>query len=169
MTAFLLSPEAAAPRLVAGITGETLLINKKHRKHLGTWDDRAAEVIEFLRAISDFSVHPKPLQPSYSPSTPETDSTPRSATATVTGEGKEFVIETVEINDPFGPTITNEAITALVVSEETKNGGEAVNKKRAEKGWDALQVYQVDVLEDAGGKISSTEIRRRLEESEGGV
>ncbi|CAZ82667.1 unnamed protein product [Tuber melanosporum] len=165
MTAFLLSPNAAAPRLVAGITGETLLINKKHSAHLGSWDSRAAEVVDFLRGITDFSANPSQLLTSPSSSTPETDITPRSITATIPGGEKELVIETVEINDPFGPTITNEAISALVVSEETKNGGEAVNKKRTEKSWDALQVYKVDVIDNEGGvKMSSTDIRRKLEE-----
>jgi len=164
MTAFLLSPNAAAPRIVAGITGETLLINKKHSKHLGSWDSRAAEVVNFLRGITDFSANPSQLLTSPSSSTPETDITPCSTTTTISDGEKELVIETVEINDPFGPTITNEAISALVVSEETKNGGEAVNKKRTEKSWDALQVYQVDVIEYEGVKMSSTDIRRKLEE-----
>ncbi|CUS08308.1 unnamed protein product [Tuber aestivum] len=165
MTAFLLSPNAAAPRLVAGITGETLLINKKHSAHLGSWGSRSAEVVDFLCSITDFSANPSPPLTSPSSSTPETDITPRSITNTIPCGEKELVIETVEINDPFGPTITNEAISALVVSEETKNGGEAVNKKRTEKSWDALQVYKVDVIENEGGvKMSSTDIRRRLEE-----
>ncbi|KAG0635273.1 hypothetical protein HOY80DRAFT_460503 [Tuber brumale] len=165
MTAFLLSPNAAAPRLVAGITGETLLINKKHSAHLGSWDSRAAEVVAFLRGITDFSANPSQLLTSLSSSTPQTDITPRSITATIPDGEKELVIETVEINDPFGPTITNEAISALVVSEESKNGGEAVNKKRTEKSWDALQVYKVDVIDNEGGvKMSSTDIRRKLEE-----
>lgn len=165
MTAFLLSPNAAAPRIVAGITGETLLINKKHSTHLGSWDSRAEKVVDFLRGITDFSADPSQLVTSPSSSTPETDITPRSTTATISDGEKELVIETVEINDPFGPTITNEAISALVVSEETKNGGEAVNKKRTEKSWDALQVYKVDIIEDEGGvKMSSTDIRRKLEE-----
>ncbi|RPA98901.1 hypothetical protein L873DRAFT_1739483 [Choiromyces venosus 120613-1] len=170
MTAFLLSPDAAAPRLVAGITGETLLINKKHSTHLGTWDSRAAKVVDFLRGITDFSANPSSeLLTSPSSSTPQTDITPRSITTTIPGgdgeKKRELVIETVEINDPFGPTITNEAISALVVSEETKSGGEAVNKKRTEKSWDALQVYKVDVIEDEGGvKMSSTDIRRKLAE-----
>ncbi|PWW74918.1 hypothetical protein C7212DRAFT_353085 [Tuber magnatum] len=165
MTAFLLSPNAAAPHLVAGITGKTLLINKKHSTHLGSWDSRSAEVVDFLRGITDFSASPSQLLTSPSSSTPETGITPRSITTTIPGGEKELVIETVEINDPFGPTITNEAISALVVSEETKNGGEAVNKKRTEKSWDALQVYKVDVIEDEEGvKMSSTDIRKRLEE-----
>jgi phosphopantetheine adenylyltransferase len=170
MTAFLLSQDAAAPRLVVGITGEALLINKKHSQLLGTWDHRAIDVIEFLRGISDFSSSSASSLPrvSHASSTPRTPLTPQSFTATISGQhNKILIIEAVEINDPFGPTITNEAITALVVSQETKNGGEAVNKKRMEKGWDPLQVFLIDVIEEeGGGKLSSTEIRRRLEEKQ---
>jgi len=77
--------------------------------------------------------------------------------------------------DPFGPTITDETITALVISAETRSGGKAVNAKRAEKEWAPLDIFEVDVLgaeEEDGtvtqgkvdetfqGKLSSTEIRR---------
>ena len=80
----------------------------------------------------------------------------------------------------YGPTVTDEDISALVISKETRAGGKAVNDKRGEKGWKALEVFEVDVLDarpegsEEGGvekegfeeKISSTEIRRRLVEME---
>jgi len=77
-------------------------------------------------------------------------------------------VEIVEINDQFGPTVTEEGISALVVSEETRAGGEAVNKERARKGWGGLEVFVVGVVEDenwGGMKMSSTEIRRRRGEA----
>lgn len=82
----------------------------------------------------------------------------------------EMVVEIVEINDPFGPTVTEEGITALVVSEETRSGGEAVNRERRAKGWAELEMFVVGVVEEEGGggvKMSSTEIRRRREEVTG--
>ena len=36
---------------------------------------------------------------------------------------KLFIIQVVRISDPFGPTITDPCIEALVVTQETKNGG----------------------------------------------
>ncbi|KAG0137769.1 hypothetical protein HOY82DRAFT_575904 [Tuber indicum] len=165
MTAFLLSPNTTEPSLVAGITGETPLINKKHSAHLGSWESRVAEFVDFLRVITDLSKNPSQLRTSPSSSTPETEITPHSITATIPDGEKELVIENAEINDPIGPTITNEAISALVVSEETRNGGEAVNKKRTEKSRDALQVYKVDDINNEWRvKMSSTDIRRKLEE-----
>ena len=96
-----------------------------------------------------------------------------------------IVINYTSISDPFGPTITDPDISALVISAETRAGGKAVNDKRKEKEWKELEVFEVDVLDASpaeleveGGKvkegfeskISSTEIRRRtveIEEKEG--
>ena len=83
----------------------------------------------------------------------------------------------MEILDPYGPTITDPDITALVISAETRAGGEAVNNKRRDRNWPALEVFTVDVLDteeselpqdpdmrsqDFQSKLSSTEIRSRL-------
>jgi phosphopantetheine adenylyltransferase len=93
-----------------------------------------------------------------------------------------ITVQCVVIQDAFGPTITVEQIDALVVSGETRSGGKAVNDKRAEKGWKALEVFEVDVLnareveesaetasktEDFASKISSTAIRQRRAEAKG--
>lgn len=81
-----------------------------------------------------------------------------------------------------------EEIDSLVVSAETRKGGEAVNERRRELGWKELDVFEVSVLDggfrgssskdDEGdddrrdgfaGKISSTEIRRRIVANAAGV
>ena len=75
----------------------------------------------------------------------------------------------MEISDPYGPTVTEEDITALVVSKEKRSGGAMINNERAKKGWQGLEVFEVDVLqlgdapeaENFASKISSTDIRRR--------
>lgn len=38
----------------------------------------------------------------------------------------------VPLSDPFGPSVSDAELQCIVVSEETKRGGEAVNRKRAE-------------------------------------
>lgn len=41
-------------------------------------------------------------------------------------------VEIVPLADPFGPSVVDAQLQCIVVSEETRKGGEAVNKKRAE-------------------------------------
>uniref|UniRef100_A0A3Q3EDU5 Bifunctional coenzyme A synthase n=1 Tax=Labrus bergylta TaxID=56723 RepID=A0A3Q3EDU5_9LABR len=59
-------------------------------------------------------------------------------------------------------------IVCIVVSEETRKGGEAVNKKRIENGLPALVLHEIQLLKDAHHteteeeKISSSSLRSRL-------
>ena len=105
--------------------------------------------------------------------TSPTTATSQSLITTVsTPCGGKLNIEIVEIHDPFGPTITNPQIQALVVSEETRGGGLMVNQKRREQGWSELDVFAVGVVMEGGGdqageKMSSTEIRKRRGEEKG--
>lgn len=39
-------------------------------------------------------------------------------------------VEIVPLNDPFGVSVVDPLLQCIVVSEETRKGGEAVNKKR---------------------------------------
>ncbi|KAI4177515.1 MAG: hypothetical protein LQ346_007691 [Caloplaca aetnensis] len=175
LMAFILRPTVpSAPRqkrtITVGITGDKLLENKQFREYLQNWYQRQAAVQAFLSALLVLDA-------------------PSEQTSSDNGEGEGdqqrtmtmswpsgLTINYVEIFDPFGPTITDESITALVLSEETRAGGKAVNEKRAERGWPALDIFEVNVLDmsdqsagtsnketqDFQNKISSTEIRRRL-------
>lgn len=180
MTALVLSPAVPSEAkqnksLTVGITGDKLLENKKFREHLQDWHRRQAAVRAFL---STFLVMDSPTQQDSSDNKEGQDNQQRAITESWPSG---LTIKYVEIFDPFGPTITDESISALVLSQETRAGGKAVNDKRAEKEWPALDVFEVDVLDlsgkDAGAsseeahdfqnKISSTEIRRRLGERSG--
>ena len=169
MAALVLGPEASGYMcLTVGITGDELLKNKQYREQMQDFHERQAAVQKFMLGILEL------LSPKH---TLEHSQTVASAgtfgreTQNILKSG--LVIKYVEIFDPCGPTITDEAISALVLSAETRNGGQVVNDKRRERGWPALDVFEVDVL-DAGesersevetqfqSKISSTDIRRRV-------
>ncbi|KAK2809230.1 hypothetical protein FQN50_004066 [Emmonsiellopsis sp. PD_5] len=166
------NPAGTPPRqrtITIGITGDELLVNKKYAEFLESWDERWRGVWAFMESIMDFA----------SPGNRVTTTIEHVNEPGTNGKyvrvrvSSDLEMKFVQISDPFGPTITDEAISALVVSKETRSGGKAVNDEREKKGWAALEVFEVDVLElgDSEGtetasenfdsKISSTEIRRR--------
>ncbi|KAI9807929.1 MAG: hypothetical protein M1825_005235 [Sarcosagium campestre] len=179
MTAFLLEPRhdsvdwdtAERRRLIVGITGDELLKNKQYREYLGSWDERQEAVRSFVDSV--MNVAPKQSKDS---------SIGKSGPKETGGRlelGSDTALECIGISDPFGPTITDESISALVISAETRKGGDLINEKRTDKGWQKLEVFEVDVLsgndtddgvatssvdKDFLDKISSTEIRRRISE-----
>lgn len=171
MFAFVLEPKPSDGQqssLTVGITGDELLVNKKYAEVLESWDRRQQMTHDFLSSLlfwgepEDSRIHVERI------SKPG----PNGHAVHVTFPTG-LVIKYVQIMDPFGPTITDESISALVISKETRSGGKAVNDKRVEQGWSELEVFEVDVL-DAGeqedvdetfqSKLSSTEIRRALVE-----
>lgn len=148
-----------------GISSDALLKNKKFASELEPWPVRAQSVIDFLSTILSSTVSPGDQE-------------------TLPGGGEvrarlcdgRLLVRCVNIADVYGPTITEEDINAIVVSAETRTGGAAVNKKRAEQGWQELELYEIDVLSaytegegdsgpDFSAKISSTDIRRRRAEA----
>ncbi|XP_005063178.2 PREDICTED: LOW QUALITY PROTEIN: bifunctional coenzyme A synthase [Ficedula albicollis] len=74
----------------------------------------------------------------------------------------------VPLADPFGPSITDPDLQCLVVSEETRRGGEAVNRKRLENGLPELTLHEIQLMKDPvrsqneEEKISSSSLRQRL-------
>ena len=178
-TIFIAQPSATDREITIGITGDELLVKKKHASVLESWETRQQRSADFVESILVFHPDIQSIRTVEYLDTPGPNGKAVKITYDLhtSGAGK-ISINYVQISDPFGPTITDESITALVISAETRAGGEAVNDKRTEKGWAALEVFEVDVLDpgsfthgstetdtassDFATKISSTEIRRRL-------
>jgi len=79
--------------------------------------------------------------------------------------------EIVPIEDPFGPSIVDEALECIVVSKETEKGGASVNRRRAAKGMRELAIDVVglvgaeessDSSKGEEDKLSSTGSRKRV-------
>jgi pantetheine-phosphate adenylyltransferase len=75
------------------------------------------------------------------------------------------------LTDPFGPTINDENIDAIIVSEETLKTTEIINEKRKEKGFHPLAVEMCPImapvnhltsLKTLENKFSSTQLRSHI-------
>jgi phosphopantetheine adenylyltransferase/dephospho-CoA kinase len=58
----------------------------------------------------------------------------------------ELVVE--PIHDPYGPSITEPDYQCLIVSDETRTGGDAVNTKRVENGLNRLDLHVIALAQE---------------------
>ncbi|XP_062893444.1 bifunctional coenzyme A synthase [Mobula hypostoma] len=76
--------------------------------------------------------------------------------------------ELCSLRDPYGPAITDPDLECIVVSDETRKGGEAVNRKRLANALQELAIHQISLVKDVHHtsdeeeKISSSTLRKRL-------
>ncbi|HIH97533.1 MAG TPA: phosphopantetheine adenylyltransferase [Thermoplasmata archaeon] len=77
--------------------------------------------------------------------------------------------EIVELNDPWGPSLT-EDFDAIVVSPETFKSALILNKKRKEKGLKPIKVIGIPLINAEDGKpICSTRIYKKEIDKHGKV
>ena len=67
-----------------------------------------------------------------------------------------LTIETSPITDPFGPSIVDKNLQAIVVSKETSRGGDAVRKKRLELGLCDIDVVEIGLVGTDTTKTTNT-------------
>jgi cytidyltransferase-like protein len=76
----------------------------------------------------------------------------------------------VELRDPYGPTIEDDGMEALVVSRRTGGRAEEINRIRALKGLRPLELIRIDLVRAEDSRpISTTRIRRGAIDREGRV
>jgi cytidyltransferase-like protein len=76
--------------------------------------------------------------------------------------------EIIPLNNPYGKTLTDKCIEALVVSEETEKIAVKINQKRSEKSLPLLKIVTISMVPAENYKpISTTRIRQGEIDREG--
>jgi len=80
------------------------------------------------------------------------------------------VFEIVKLDNDFGPAAIEGNVNALVVSEETRNKGEILNKLRLERDQSSVTIIVVPmVLAKDGSRISTTRIKNSEIDAQGNI
>ena len=78
--------------------------------------------------------------------------------------------EISQLNNDFGPAVLQKEVQALVVSDETKNQGDILNKLRSERNLSPVEVIVVPMsLAKDGERISTTRIKNSEIDFEGNL
>eukprot|EP01063_Lacrimia_lanifica_P011230 TRINITY_DN1804_c0_g1_i1.p1 TRINITY_DN1804_c0_g1~~TRINITY_DN1804_c0_g1_i1.p1 ORF type:complete len:728 (+),score=298.71 TRINITY_DN1804_c0_g1_i1:45-2228(+) len=136
---------APSGRFFCGIAGDKLFEQKVLRELIDPYGIRERTVIHFLTTISGVGF-------------PDAKST--------------RAIQTAELVDRYGPSVKDPAFQAIVVSEETRAGGDACNDERRNRGLAEMDVVVVGLVDSTGAlsakpitatqKLSSTAKRERI-------
>ncbi|KAI8643734.1 hypothetical protein BD408DRAFT_414458 [Parasitella parasitica] len=71
---------------------------------------------------------------------------------------RNIAYDVVPIKDPFGPTVTDPTIDALVVSKETLKGGDLVNSEREMRGFPPLELRIIDVISSENASVQGSDM-----------
>jgi len=78
--------------------------------------------------------------------------------------------EISQLNNDFGPAVFEKEVQALVVSDETKNQGNILNKLRTERNLSPVEIIIVPMtLAKDGKRISTTRIKNSEIDSDGNL
>jgi phosphopantetheine adenylyltransferase len=129
-------------RITIGITADEALHEKNSAGQVKSWDERQENVADFFESIVAFSKNVKTFRVAE-----HFDQTGPNGKCVSVQLGPTLTIIYVEISDHYGLTITDEGISALVVSKGKEASAKAINDKREEKGWSPLEVFEVDEVD----------------------
>ena len=91
-------------------------------------------------------------------------------TNTISKEFPNTSFEISKLDNDFGPAVLERDVEALVVSDETSNQGNVLNKLRAEKKLPPVEIINVPMfLAKDGTRISTTRIKNSEIDSEGNL
>ena len=80
------------------------------------------------------------------------------------------LFENATLDNDFGPAVIEGDVNALVVSEETSNKGELLNKLRQEQNMSPVTIVVVPmILAKDGSRISTTRIRNSEIDIQGNI
>jgi len=78
--------------------------------------------------------------------------------------------EISKLNNDFGPAVLEKDVQALIVSDETSNQGNVLNKLRAERDLPPVEIIVVPMfLAKDGARISTTRIKNSEIDSDGNL
>ena len=78
--------------------------------------------------------------------------------------------EISQLNNDFGPAVFEKEVQALVVSDETKNQGNILNKLRTERNISPVEIIVVPMtLAKDGKRISTTRLKNSEIDSDGNL
>ena len=91
-------------------------------------------------------------------------------TTSISKEFPNVSFQISKLDDDFGPAVLEKEVEALVVSDETSNQGNVLNKLRSEKNLPPAQIITVPMfLAKDGTRVSTTRIKNSEIDSEGNL
>ena len=137
-----------------------------HRGHL-TLLENAFEISDkvIIGLTSDEFVQKKGKTPIH-----KYDERLKNLTLAIFTKFPDVYFEIIQLNNDFGPAVLEKEVQALVVSDETSDQGNVLNKLRSERNLSPVEIITVPMfLAKDGVRISTTRIKNSEIDSDGNL